>query len=68
MKEFWCLRRDFWGGSPGTERGTIIYGWRQLRNKDLPNFYSLQDIVRVIKRKRIRYARHLACVGGQINR
>jgi hypothetical protein len=36
--------------------------WRKLHNDELHNLYSLPNIVRVIKSKRMRWAGHVACM------
>jgi hypothetical protein len=36
--------------------------WRKLHNDELHNLYSLPNIVRVIKSRRMRWARHVACM------
>jgi hypothetical protein len=38
--------------------------WRKLHNDELYSLYSLLNIVRVIKSSRMRWAGHVACVGG----
>jgi hypothetical protein len=37
--------------------------WRKLHNDELHNLYSLLNIVRVIKSRRMRWAGHVACMG-----
>jgi len=37
--------------------------WRKLHNEELNNLYSLPNIVRVIKSRRMRWAGHVARVG-----
>jgi hypothetical protein len=37
--------------------------WRKLHNEELSDLYSLPNIVRVIKSRRMRWAGHVACVG-----
>jgi hypothetical protein len=37
--------------------------WRKLHNDELHNLYSSQNIVRVIKSRRIRWAGHVARMG-----
>jgi hypothetical protein len=37
----------------------ITRGWRKLHNEEIYNLYSAQNIVRVIKTKRIRVAGHV---------
>jgi hypothetical protein len=38
--------------------------WRKLHNDELHNLYSLPNIVRVIKSRRMRWAGHVARMGG----
>jgi hypothetical protein len=38
----------------GPKRDAVIRGWRNLRNEELCNFYSLPSIIRMIKSRRIR--------------
>lgn len=45
------------------KREEIIRGWRQLRNKELYNFYFSSDISRLTKLRRIRLVRHVASNG-----
>jgi hypothetical protein len=40
--------------------------WRKLHNDELCNLYSSPNIVRVIKSRRIRWAGHVACMGGEV--
>jgi hypothetical protein len=42
-------------------------GWRKLHSDELHNLYSSPDIVRVIKSRRMRCARHVACMGEMRN-
>jgi hypothetical protein len=37
--------------------------WRKLHNDELHNLYSLPNIVRVIKSRRMRWNGHVACMG-----
>jgi hypothetical protein len=37
--------------------------WRKLHNDELHNLYSLPNIVRVIKSRRLRWAEHVARMG-----
>jgi hypothetical protein len=37
--------------------------WRKLHNDELHNLYSLPNIVRMIKSRRMRWAGHVACMG-----
>jgi hypothetical protein len=48
------LRRIF-----GPKRDEVTGGWRKLHNEELHNFYSSQSIIRMIKSRRMRWARHV---------
>jgi hypothetical protein len=52
------LRRIF-----GPKRDEVTGGWRKLHNEELHGLYSLPSIVRVIKARRMRWARHVARMG-----
>jgi hypothetical protein len=52
------LRRIF-----GPKRDKVIAEWRKLHNEQLHGLYSSPTIVRVIKSRRIRWARHIARMG-----
>jgi hypothetical protein len=45
------LRRIF-----GSKRDKMIGGWRKLYNEELHNLYSLLNIIRMIKSRRMRWA------------
>jgi hypothetical protein len=47
-------------GSKREEDGS----WRKLHNDELHSLYSLPNIVKVIKSRRMRWAGHVACMGG----
>jgi hypothetical protein len=51
------LRRIF-----GPKRDEDV-SWRKLHNDELHNLYSSSNIVRVIKSRRMRWARHVARMG-----
>jgi hypothetical protein len=53
------LRRIF-----GPTRDEVTGEWRKLHNEDLNGLYSLPNIVRVIKSRRLRWAGHVARIGG----
>ena len=52
------LRRIF-----GPERDEVTGEWKKLLNEELNNLYSLPNIVRVIKSRRMRWAGHVARMG-----
>jgi hypothetical protein len=52
------LRRIF-----GPKRDDVTGAWRKLHNEELNGLYSSPNIVRVIKSRRMRWARHVASVG-----
>jgi hypothetical protein len=52
------LRRIF-----GPKRDEVTGGWRKLHNEKLHGLYSSPSIIRVIKARRIRWARHVARMG-----
>jgi hypothetical protein len=52
------LRRIF-----GPKRDKVTGQWRRLQNKELNNLYSLTNIIRVIKSRRMRWAEHVARMG-----
>jgi hypothetical protein len=49
------LRRIF-----GLKREKVTGGWRKLHNEELHNLYSLPSIIRMIKSRRVRWARRVA--------
>ena len=52
------LRRIF-----GPKRDEVTGEWRKLRNEELNDLYSSPNIVRVIKSRRMNWARHVAHMG-----
>jgi hypothetical protein len=52
------LRRIF-----GAKRNEVIGEWRKLHNEELNDLYSLPNIIRVIKSRRMRWAGHIARMG-----
>jgi hypothetical protein len=56
------LRRIF-----GPKRDEVMGDWRKLHNGKLHNLYSLPDIIRQSKSRRMRWAGHVACIGEERN-
>jgi len=52
------LRRVF-----GSKRDEVTGEWRKIHNEVLRDFYSLPNIVRVVKSRRMRWAGHVARIG-----
>ena len=52
------LRRVF-----GPKRDEVIGEWKKLHNEELRDLYSLPNIVRVVKSRRMRWAGHVARMG-----
>jgi hypothetical protein len=47
----------------GPKRDEVMVEWRKLHNADLPDLYSSPNIIGLIKSRRMRWARHVACMG-----
>jgi hypothetical protein len=47
------------------KRDEVTGEWRKLHNEQLNSLYSLRNIVRVIKSRRMRWARHVARMGKE---
>jgi hypothetical protein len=56
------LRRIF-----GSERDEVTGDWRKLHDEELHKFYSLPNIIRKIKVRRMRWAGHVARMGATGN-
>jgi hypothetical protein len=54
------LRRIF-----GSKRDGVTEGWRKLHNEELHNLYSSPNKIRIIKSRRMRWAGHVARLGGE---
>ena len=54
------LRRIF-----GLKRDEKTEEWRELHNEKLNYLYCSRNILRVIKSRRMRWARHVASMGGR---
>ena len=52
------LRRVF-----GPKRDEVTGEWKKLHNEELSDLYSLPNIVRVVKSRRMRWAGHVARIG-----
>ena len=63
MFENWVLNRIF-----GLRRDGVIEEWRKLHNEELNDLYCSLNIIRVIKSGRMRWAQHVACMGGEERR
>jgi hypothetical protein len=44
----------------GLRTGEVTGGWRKLHNDELHDLYSLQNIIRMIKSRRIRWVGYVA--------
>ena len=47
----------------GPKREEVRGEWRKLHNEELSDLYSLPNIVRVVKSRRMRWAGHVARMG-----
>ena len=47
----------------GPKRNEVTGDWRKLHNEELNDLYSLPNIVRVVKSRRMRWAGHVARMG-----
>jgi hypothetical protein len=52
------LRRVF-----GPKRDEVTREWRNLHNEELSDLYSIPNIMRVVKSRRLRWVRHVARMG-----
>jgi hypothetical protein len=62
MIENRALRRIF-----GLWREEVAGGWRRLHNEELYNMYSSPNIIKMIKSRRMRWARHVGHMGEMRN-
>jgi hypothetical protein len=60
MFENKALRKIF-----GPKRYEVKGEWRKLHSEELHNLYSSPNNIRQIKSRRIRWARHVACMGEE---
>jgi hypothetical protein len=49
------------------KRDEVTGEWRRLHNKKLYALYSSPNIIRVIKSRRLRWAGHVARMGGEVH-
>jgi hypothetical protein len=49
----------------GSKRDEVTGEWRKLHNEELHDLHSSSTIVRIIKSKRMRWAGHVARMGGR---
>jgi hypothetical protein len=54
------LRRIF-----GQKRDEVTGEWKKLHTEELHNLYSIPDIIRQMKLRRTRWARHVVCMGEE---
>ena len=47
------------------KRDEVTRDWRKLHNEELNDLYSSPNIIRVIKSSRMRWAGHVAHMGGE---
>jgi hypothetical protein len=47
----------------GPKRDEVTQEWRKLHNEELNDLYSLPNIVRIVKSRRMRWAGHVAHMG-----
>jgi hypothetical protein len=55
-----ALRRIF-----GPKRDQVTENWRRLHNQELYDPYSLQNIIQVMKSRRMRWTAHVARIGDR---
>ena len=47
----------------GPKRSDVTRVWRRLHNEELNDLYSSPNIIWVVKSRRMRWPRHVACMG-----
>jgi hypothetical protein len=52
----------------GPKKDGVTGEWRKLRNEELCDLYSSPSIFRIIKPRRMRWASHVARMGGKEER
>ena len=61
-ESFVLLRKIF-----GPKRDDVTGDWKSLPNEQFHDLYSSPNVICVIKSRRMRYARHVACMREQRN-
>jgi hypothetical protein len=51
----------------GLKRDEVMGGLRKLQNRELNDLYSSPSIITMIKSRRMRWAQHVAGMGGEEN-
>jgi hypothetical protein len=51
----------------GSLRDDVTGGWRKLHNEEFSNLYASPNIIRIIKSRKMRWARHVARMGEKRN-
>jgi hypothetical protein len=51
----------------GPKRGEMIGSWRKTYNEELHNLYSSPNMIRIIKPRSMKWARHVAHIGAKGN-
>jgi hypothetical protein len=51
----------------GPKRGEVTGEWGKLHNEELRDLYSSPSVMRIIKSRRVRWARHVARMGEKRN-
>jgi hypothetical protein len=59
-----CLISEILGVISIFFRDGVTGEWRKLHNEELNDLYSLPNIVRVVKSRRMRWTGHVARMGG----
>jgi hypothetical protein len=54
------LRRKF-----GPNRDEVLEEWRTLHIEQLNDFYTSQNVIRVIESRRMKWADHVTCMGNR---
>jgi len=57
------FKNMMWRCICGSKREEVSWEWRKLNNEELNDMYPSPIIIWVIKRRRMRWAVHVACMG-----